>query len=434
MLFKLKIIKYWLRFRFRGTFSNRESLERYQKNSFQKFVAKVLVHSPFYNPYIKNIKSFTDVPIIQKKQFMEQFDTINTVGLKLEEAMNVALEAEKTRDFAPVINTLSVGLSTGTSGNRGIFIVSENERAAWTAMVITRVLKPKLFKRQKVAFFLRANNNLYTSINSSLFEFRYFDIFKPLEILAKELEQFNPNSIAAQPSVLMDLCRLSIKGKLSVSPTKIISFAEVLETEHKKLIAEIFNCPITEVYQCTEGFLGVSCKYGVMHLNEDSIHVEKEMIGENRFYPIITDFSRSSQPVVRYRLDDILVEKKEKCKCGSVFIAIEKIVGRADDILIFNTKKGKVQIYPDLICRRIAIETDTFNNYKIIQINIETLHIYLETDLDKKEKSIFEFTKAIEELLGEYGITTAKLLFFDSIEHATGNKFRRVESRILKEK
>ena len=434
MLFKLKIIKYWLRFRFRGTFRNRESLENFQKKAFKKFVSNVLVHSPFYLPYIKNIKSFTDVPVIQKKQFMGQFDSINTVGLKLEEAMNVALEAEKTRDFAPVINNISVGLSTGTSGHRGIFIVSENERAAWTAMVMTRVLKPKLFKRQKVAFFLRANNNLYTSVNSSLFEFRYFDIFKPLEILAEELEQFNPNSIAAQPSVLMDLCRLSIKSKLNVSPTKIISFAEVLENEHKKLIEETFNCPITEVYQCTEGFLGVSCKYGVMHLNEDIIHVEKEMIEDNRFYPIITDFSRSSQPVVRYRLDDILIEKKEKCKCGSVFIALEKIVGRADDILTFHSEKGSVSIYPDLICRRIAIQTDTFKNYKIIQTDIDTLHIYLETELYQKEKCILEFTRAIEELLGEYGITTTKLLFFDSIEHSAGNKFRRVESRILKEK
>ncbi len=434
MLFKLKIIKYWLRFRFRGTFSNRESLESYQKKSFQKFVSNVLVHSPFYSPYIKNIKSFTDVPVIQKKQFIEQFDSINTVGLKLEEAMNVALEAEKTRDFAPVINTISVGLSTGTSGHRGIFIVSENERAAWTAMVMTRVLKPKLFKRQKVAFFLRANNNLYTSVNSLLFEFRYFDIFKPLEILAKELEQFNPDCIAAQPSVLMDLCRLSIKGKLHVSATKIISFAEVLENEHKKLIEETFNCPITEVYQCTEGFLGVSCQYGVMHLNEDIIHVEKETIEDNRFYPIITDFTRSSQPVVRYRLDDILIEKKEKCKCGSVFNALEKIVGREDDILSFHSGKGVVFIYPDLICRRIAIQTDKFKNYKIIQTDNDTLHIYLETDLEKKEKCILEFTDAIEDLLNEYGITTTKLLFFDSIEYLAGNKFRRVESRILKEK
>jgi hypothetical protein len=54
--------------------------------------------------------------------------------------------------------------------------------------------------------------------------------------------------------------------------------------------------------------------------------------------------------------------------------------------------------------------------------------------LEKKEKCILEFTDAIEDLLNEYGITTTKLLFFDSIEYLAGNKFRRVESRILKEK
>ena len=42
-----------------------------------------------------------------------------------------------------------------------------------------------------------------------------------------------------------------------------------------------------------------------LHLNEDIIFVEKQYLDGRRFYPVITDFKRTSQPVYRYQLNDI---------------------------------------------------------------------------------------------------------------------------------
>ena len=126
-------------------------------------------------------------------------------------------------------------------------------------------------------------------------------------------------------------------------PTKVISVAEVLEPQDKLYLEQLFQQTIHQVYQCTEGFLAATCEKGVLHFNEDFILIEKKYIDKEkrRFHPIITDLLRTTQPVIRYELDDIIIEKKQ-CACGSPFMAIEQIEGRSDDILKFINKEGKL--------------------------------------------------------------------------------------------
>ena len=48
---------------------------------------------------------------------------------------------EKTRDFTPKINNITIGLSSGTSGNRGIFLVSEQEKTLWALYTLNKILQ-----------------------------------------------------------------------------------------------------------------------------------------------------------------------------------------------------------------------------------------------------------------------------------------------------
>jgi len=94
-----------------------------------------------------------------------------------------------------------------------------------------------------------------------------------------------------------------LADNLSINPKKIVSVAEVLEEEDEALISKRFSQKVHQIYQCTEGFLAHTCVEGNLHLNEDRVYIEKEFLDEEsgRFSPIITDFFRSSQPVIRYR-------------------------------------------------------------------------------------------------------------------------------------
>lgn len=87
------------------------------------FFNRTLSKSNFYREYFKDGEFvFRNVPIIGKKEFMENFNQINTVNIDRENAMNVAIESEKSRDFKSEIHGITVGLSTGTSGKREYFL------------------------------------------------------------------------------------------------------------------------------------------------------------------------------------------------------------------------------------------------------------------------------------------------------------------------
>lgn len=337
--------------------------------------------------------------------------------------MDVALEAERTRDFSRTVNGLTVGLSTGTSGRRGLFVVSEDERAQWSALVISRVIRPRLFRKQKIAFFLRANSTLYASVASRFFEFRYFDIFQPMDVLLSQLDVFQPDVLASQPSVLMDLALAQCRGDIHIAPNQVISYAEVLSDSDRETIQAAFDAAITNVYQCTEGFLGVSCAHGTMHLNEDHVRIDKEWIDADMFVPIVTDFTRHSQPVVNYRLNDILKVKAGGCRCGSPFLAIETIIGREDDVLVLDGKR----VYPDLIARSIAIHTDEFQKYTIEQVGQNTLLIGIETDQDNFGTTTEHFRQILKRLFNEHGIQNTEYQFRPHLSQVAGGKLRKIK-------
>lgn len=221
----------------------------------------------------------------------------------------------------------------------------------------------------------------------------------------------------------MDIALAQKNGTIHISPIQIISFAEVLHINDKEIISSIFNTKITEVYQCTEGFLGASCSYGTMHLNEDFIRFDKEWIDENKFYPIITDFSRTTQPVIKYKLNDILEIKNEACPCGSKLLAIEKIIGRDDDILIFDG----VKVYPDLIARKIALHTDSFQLYSIEQTGAKELHINIACNEVDFENTSTLFKNLLTALFKDFGITEIDYHFENKKANNQGNKNRKIK-------
>ncbi len=427
-MFRLKIIYFLVVYTLRGTFQRREALERFQQRKWHRFRKKVLSNSPFYHQLAQQEADLTDFPLMNKAAFMANFDQINTLGIQREEAMQVALQAEMERDFSPELKGATVGLSTGTSGTRGLFLVSARERAQWTAMVLRRVVPIQFFKRQKVAFFLRANSNLYSSVQSASLEFRFFDIFQPIEKLLQELADFQPHILAAQPSILSAIAEAQLAGSINIQAHLLISFAEVLNDTDKQFIQKVFPVPFREVYQCTEGFLAVTCAHGTLHLNEDIAIFEKKYLDESRFIPIITDFTRSTQPIVRYELNDVLVEKKEPCPCGSCFTALERIEGREDDILVFPGVNGElIKVFPDLICRVIARSTEGFRAYRLRQLG--ALELQLELESEDFQVVSATVSAALHVFLQEKGVNNLSIACKKGIERGTGEKLRRVERK-----
>jgi putative adenylate-forming enzyme len=422
MYFKVQILLALLKLRINKWWYNNK-LDKLQEKRWARLQNDLLA-SPFYRENALAKKNLQQYPILNKSEFMSNFDQINTVGITLSEAMEVAEKAERLRDFSPTINGITIGLSSGTSGNRGIFMASKKERANWVACVLDRVIGFSL-KKRSVAFFLRANSNLYSSITSKLLRFSFFDILGQIEGYIEKLNALQPTILVAQPSILLELASFVEEGKLSISPLKVISVAEVLSPEDSKYLKGVFQQTIHQVYQCTEGMLAASCEHGNLHFNDDFLIIEKKYLDaeKKRFHPIITDLIRTSQPIIRYELNDIIHEKID-CPCGSTFTAIEKVEGRSDDVLVFKTDQNKqVKIYPDFIRREIILAHPSINDFTIVLKTDSRLELYI------KQSEYYSLAeKRLQTFLKSQGVQGVIIQQVFSKNHTQGNKLRRVKN------
>lgn len=420
------------------------SLTHYQDSRARQQVAYAVAHAPFYRAHWAghDLADWRSLPPVDKHLMMEQFDHFNTRAIRRDEAMHVALAAERSRDFAPTLQGLTVGLSSGTSGHRGLFLASEEEEAAWAGVILARTLH-RVEGRLRVAFFLRSNSNLYESVGGALIQFRYFDLMTPLAEAVARLNLLRPHIVVAPPSLLAFLADAREAGALRIGPERLISVAEVLEPQERVRLEAAFQAPVHQIYQCTEGLLAVSCTRGALHIQEDLVAVQLEPLdagtqataageaGEDgaRFSPIVTDLWRRTQPILRYRLNDVLRLDPHPCICGCAFRVIAQIEGRCDDVCYFLQHDGvRRPFFPDTIRRMVLLAGPALLDYAAVQERDGHLRIHLHaaagTATDELVQAIH---KSVATTLRMYGCRPAKLdVELTMPAPAAGAKRRRV--------
>ncbi|HZH60808.1 MAG TPA: F390 synthetase-related protein [Metabacillus sp.] len=433
---KFLLLKQYMLSKYIRRFPSINALQAYQNKKIKKHLAFVLTHSSFYRNYYSDHLheiNWETLPIITKREMMDHFNELNTLGITKEEAFQLAIKAERTRDFSPKIDHVSIGLSSGTSGNRGLFLVSNKESAMWAGEVLAKLLPGSLMKEHKIAFFLRANNNLYESTNSSKISFHFFDLVDDIKSHMSRLNELKPTVIIAPPSMLRMIAEWKGNKHIEITPRKIISVAEVLEDVDKNYIEAVFQQTLHQVYQATEGFLATTCSYGVLHMNEDLLAIQKEYLDKDKgiFVPIITDFTRKTQPLIRYRLNDLLIERKAPCPCGSHFLALERIDGRCDDIFygVHEETGKKHMLFPDFIRRTIMLSSDDILEYKVTQKELLLIDIKLKV---KSEKAGIEAKVMLElkKLWKQFLLVITQFTFSEYDLIASDRKRKRIENAV----
>lgn len=375
----------WLRWR------GRQGLEAHQHRRLAVFLRRWLPLAPAYHASLPGIDwqaasaeaLLAGLPWMDKADLLADFAGRNTAGVALAEAEAVARRSEISRDFSPRVGAFSVGLSSGTSGQRGVFLVSDRERARWAGILLAKTLPSPLLRQilcfwrppLRIAFFLRANNNLYQSLNSRRIDFGFYDLLQPISAHLLRLNRYPPDVLVAPASVLRHLAEAATSGQLHIAPRHLISVAEVLEAAEAEIIGRAFARPdgqplrVHQIYQATEGFLGYSCPLGGLHLNETHLHIGKQWLDpeHTRFQPEISDFSRTTQLILRYRLNDILHVAPAPCRCGRPELTLLAIDGRADEILWLRNEESWQPLYPDLLRRCLMLIEPPLSDYRLQQ-------------------------------------------------------------------
>ncbi len=337
-----------------------------------------------------NATALTDLSETDKAMLMADFAAYNRVGITAQE-VRAALDAGQDR-----VRGCPIGQSTGTSGNRGFYVISEAERFVWLGTILAKALPDIVWKRHRVALALPGFSTLYRSAEQGRrIALRFFDLAQGVDAWANDLVAFAPDTIVAPPKVLRALAE---RGQLRA--TSIFSGAEVLDPLDRAVIEAATGAVVREIYMATEGLFGVSCPRGLLHLAEDAVHFEWRASGDSGLVtPVITDFTRRTQIMARYRMNDLLMLSDAPCPCGSPLQAVARIEGRQDDVF----ELGGRMVTPDVL-RNAVVDADArITDYRIVQTGATDVAVYLDPALPVETERFV--TTSLEHLFAQLGVT-----------------------------
>ncbi|MEC7760383.1 MAG: CoF synthetase [Pseudomonadota bacterium] len=389
---------------------SRTRFEAWQQRQLTRWLTRDL---PRVAAYPHAPKHLTDLPITDKATLMADFAAYNTRGISAG-AVRDAIQ----RDCR--IGDLTVGHSTGTSGNRGYFVISEGERFRWLGAILAKAIPDRLIGGARVAVILPQSTRLYDAARrTGRIDLRFFDLVSGPEAWRADLAAFAPTVIVAPPRVLRHLADTGPR----LAPTRVFAAAETLDPVDRPVIEAAFG-PLEQIYMATEGLLAVTCRHGTLHLCEDSVKFEFEPVGDGLVSPLITAFRRQVQIMARYRMNDLLRLAPSPCPCGSPLQAVDEVVGRMDDVFRF----GATILTPDVIRNAVLDAGPGIDDFRVIQ----TGETRIDLILPPKAADAQSAQAALATLAATRAPGVTVHLIRAPLPLDTSRKLRRVECRLPK--
>ena len=215
---------------------------------------------------------------------MGEFEAFNMLGLSAADAWHRLEHDEPLPGY-------DIGCSTGTTGNRGLFVISDRERFIWLGTIVAKAI-PDLWRQHRAVIILPSASHLYSAANESkLLKLHFAELTRGLPGIVDDIERFQPTVVVGPPRIL----RWLAEEKIKIRPDSMFSAGEVLDGVDRAVIERAFALRLGQIYMATEGLFGVSCRYGRLHLAEDAVHFELEPVAGGLVSPIVTDFTRRTQ-------------------------------------------------------------------------------------------------------------------------------------------
>lgn len=395
----------------------RADLETWQRRRIRRWLRDTVGSTDYYRG--RNIGGLDDLPIVDKTIVMGAFEQFNSAGLSSAEGWRMFNSGQQRQGYV-------VGASTGTSGNRGLFVISDDERYEWLGVMLGKLLPAFPLETARIALILPLHTALYNSANRTRrLDLKFFDLRGGVPAIAPEIVGFAPDTIIGPPKVL----RWLAEQDRTLAPKRLFSAAEVLDPVDRDIIEKRYQMRLGEIYMATEGLLATSCAHGTLHLAEDVMHFELQPVPDSDLVsPVISDFTRQTQVIARYRINDLLRMKTDTCRCGSPLRAVAEVAGRCDDIFELPRAPGAgpVPVTPDVLRNAILDSDRSITDFRLIQIDHNELRLLLPDTVSPAAATAAEM--ALRRLLQRIGTQPLISVERESLS-PPAVKLRRVERR-----
>ena len=192
--------------------------------------------------------------------------------------------------------------------------------------------------------------------------------------------------------------------------------------EEEELIQKTYKCKMVNSFGARECWnIAYECKYGNLHLNNNYLHVDLVDMDNNIINDekegniIVTHFSNTTMPLIKYKFGDIAKKKKVICKCGNESDVIE-ICKERDSSKLINTPYYGTSIFRRVM-RGIYFHDyiADIKNICVVQDGGYHLSVYVDKAIENDiyfERRFYERTKSIVDEIDKFTITFIYGSFF----------------------
>jgi phenylacetate-CoA ligase len=345
----------------------REELRLYQQERLESVVRRAAEHSPFYRERLAGVVGegpvgLSQLPVIDKSEMMEHFDELVTDGRLCRDTLLEWVEGLDRDEL--YLDRYRVMTTSGSSGRKGLFVF---DRSEWR-MIIAQFLRygemsgvrPRLPRRLRIAAVIGASpthmsRQVSASVSVGIHRVLSMSVTQPIEQLVEVLNRFQPDFLAAYPSIATRLAEEQLAGRLRLTLGGMSTSSELRTPEMTERMVEAFGVHPFDLYATTEGLWGCECEHhrGI-HLFEDFTLLENVdadgqpvPVGEPGTRLLVTSLHNLVQPIIRLELSDAVTLDPEPCPCGRTLTHTRAVEGRTDDMLFFSDRRGgEVMVHP----------------------------------------------------------------------------------------
>jgi phenylacetate-CoA ligase len=351
----------------------RQELTKLQSERLQGVCERVYARVPFYREKFdargvrpSDIKSVQD---IEKLPFTKKSD--------LRDNYPYGLFAESLE------NIVRIHASSGTTGKPTVVAYNRNDIALW-ADVMARTFtcagvtnKDVVQNAYGYGLFTGGLGAHYGAerVGASVIPISGGNTQKQIMLL----QDFGSTVICSTPSFALYIYDVACEMKINFDTIKLrvgLFGAEPWTEEMRREVEERLRIKAIDIYGLSEIIgPGVSSEcieaQSGLHINED--HFYPEIInpetgeklpfgGEGEL--VITSISREAMPLIRYRTGDITCLNPEPCSCGRTLVRMNRVRGRADDMLIVRG----VNVFPSQI-ESVLLRSEEVAPYYVIEVS-----------------------------------------------------------------
>lgn len=408
---------------------SREDILELQFNKLKHLIEHCYQNVPFYKiifyemgitpQQIQDFQDFEKLPVITKRQIME-------VGNSL-----------KAQNYP---QDIFVHKSTGGSTGEPLNFYRDNVSMAYNfSHVLRNYTWAGLTLGEKHVFLwgahydLKAQQKLQNRLINFCLNQEWLDAFAMNEENMMNyylrIKSSQPKLLTGYATALFNLARYIREASVDpIDPLAVVSTAELLLPEHRKLIEEVFSCKMYDRLGCREvGNTAHECEaHEGLHINAEHVYMEFTQNGKSvksgkEGEILYTSLDNFVYPLLRYKVGDIGIPIDKTCACGRGLPMMKVACGRISDMLVAcDGTKVHGEFFSHLF-----YGIDYIKQFQVIQEEDRSINIYL--NLSSNRSSLLDGHKKqiigmVEKVFGENIILNFYVV--DEIPRTNSGKFR----------